>query len=293
MGYDPCSLNEIVFAKELMEKWGVGPNELQQYIDNGLVAYYFAPGKKPKIKLKSYSCGHIGIRSKNLPQEQEETDGFNHWVISWDRVVFDAEKVKAFEVSNPTLVNYATNQELSTSAEGFLCLKDVLLSEEILNRWPGMESWELAEKIDNKIKEKQEDKFPTPYWMRKHKVNPTTKEHIYFCEQIDTIHPYSEHYHGNDMLYDFEMIALDMQEALQWEKGKDWLFFIDPDQLSKTGGTIATENTDVNNVESAHNYFLTAEDIYRRWSVSPARLVEIIRSNGDLPVYWRQINVPF
>jgi len=124
-----------------MEKWQVGQNELQQYIDNGLVAYYFAPGKKPKIKLKSYSCGYIGIRSKNLPQEQEETDVFNHWVISWDCVVFDAEKVKAFKDANPTLLNYTTNQELSISVEGFLCLKNVLFSEEILNRWQG---WNLG-----------------------------------------------------------------------------------------------------------------------------------------------------
>lgn len=293
MGYDPCALKEIVFAKELMDKWEIGPNELQQYINNGLVAYYFAPGKKTKIKLESYSCGRIGASSNNLPQAQEDIDGFKDWVINWGCVVFNSEKVKEFEKENPQLVSTATSSNNLPSMGGYICFKEVEFADCIQRRWPGIEEWELAKHIDDKIENPQRVAFPAPYWMRKHKINPLTNDAVYFCERITTSHPYDEQHNNDNIWYDFSGIVFDIREALEWESDKEWLFFVDPGQLPRVRGGIATEKADESNVESAHNNFLTAEDIYRRWAVSPARLVEIIQSNEDLPVYWRQINVPF
>jgi hypothetical protein len=266
-----------------MEKWAIGQNELQQYIDNGLIAYYFAPGKKPKIQLKSYSCGLIGINSKELPQTQEDIDGFNSWVINWDCIVFSLEKVKSFEETHPELIDNIANQDSPISVEGYSCFKAVELAEGIQNRWPGIERWELADKIDNKIKDPHGYDFPMPYWMRKHKINPATKEHIYFCERIDRAQPYEVQYNGEDQWYDFSCIAFNMKDVSSWEKGKSWLFYVDA-----VGIDGQTENN------GTHDVFLTADDICKRWALSPAQLVDIIQGNHELPVYWRKYDdAPF
>ena len=39
--------------------------------------------------------------------------------------------------------------------------------------------------------------------------------------------------------------------------------------------------------------FLTADDLCKRWSISPTQLVNIIRNHKDLPVYWEESDVPF
>lgn len=292
MGYDPCSLNEIVFAKELMEKWKIGPNELQQYIDNGLVAYYFAPGKKPKSKLESYSCGHIGVRSKNLPQVQEEVDGFKNWIINWDCVVFSSEKVKYFEKENPQLVGIETNLNNISDMGGYICFKEVEFADCIQRRWPGIEEWELAKYIDDKIGNPHRVAFPAPYWMRKHKINPSTNDSIFFCERITTAHPYDEQHNNDSVWYDFSCIVFDTQEASRWERDKEWLFFVDPRDLPEVNKDTSMDEINKEKTDDKHNMFLTAEDICKRWSLSPAQLVDIIRGNSDLNVYWREY-VPF
>lgn len=39
--------------------------------------------------------------------------------------------------------------------------------------------------------------------------------------------------------------------------------------------------------------YMSADDICKRWSMSPAQLVDLIRSSNDLPVYWRKYELPF
>jgi len=275
MRYTPCVVDEIIFAKELMEKWGIGQNELKQYISSGLLAYHFPLGKRPKIQLKHYSCELIGQSIEYLPQIQEDTDGFEHWVVNWDSIVFDTKEIVSFEKANPELYTNIASQNSPMVMDGYSCLKEVLLSEGILDRWPGMEPWELAEKIDKKIEQPEAYDFPPPYWMRKHKVNPATKGHIYFCEQISTIHPYSEHYSGNETLYDFEMIALDMQEVLRWEKGKDWLFFVDPTHENNEQVLFPKENVD----RRDNNEWVEAAELQAILKLSPSMFCAFINKN--------------
>ncbi len=39
--------------------------------------------------------------------------------------------------------------------------------------------------------------------------------------------------------------------------------------------------------------FLTADDLCKRWSLSPTQLVDLIKAHGDLAVYWEESDVPF
>mgnify|MGYP001442275678 CR=1 FL=1 len=115
--------------------------------------------------------------------------------------------------------------------------------------------------------------------MRKHKINPATKDHIYFCEHINTIHPYSDDYNGNDTLYYFEMIALDTWEVLKWEKGKDWLFFVDPNKHpdnANDSSKCAAENSDK---------CVSFWDLTNLFKIGPTDLSRIIYKSGVQPYY--------
>ncbi len=67
------------------------------------------------------------------------------------------------------------------------------------------------------------------------------------------------------------------------------------------------DNTDqaADNDETGHNKnvvesesttldtFMTADDLCKKWSISPTQLVNIIRCHNDLPAYWEESDVPF
>jgi hypothetical protein len=44
---------------------------------------------------------------------------------------------------------------------------------------------------------------------------------------------------------------------------------------------------------TASDTFLSADDLCKRWSLSPTQLVDLIRNYSDLAVYWEENDVPF
>jgi len=53
-------------------------------------------------------------------------------------------------------------------------------------------------------------------------------------------------------------------------------------------------NENVANSESTtSDTFLTADDLCKRWSLSPTQLVDLIKDHSDLAVYWEETDVPF
>ena len=152
--------------------------------------------------------------------------------------------------------------------EQILSSKEIEPAEDVRQRW--------NESNQDFVHRLQQYKFKIHFSSKPPRRAPNG-DRIFLCRSgtVENIHCECGSY--DDEYYDLEGVYLDRFEVITHEGKYTYLKYpvISGDERNQSA-------------KDEVNTFLTAEDICARWSVSPAQLVDIIKANKDLPVYFKR-----
>ena len=114
----------------------------------------------------------------------------------------------------------------------------------------------------------------TLFFSRKEPRTSPNGERVFLCTRVDGLR------WENDDWCDLEGIYVVKSEVAAHEKQYPFLTY--PIATDSN----ANEANECGETDNAH--FLTADDLCNRWSMSPAQLVDVIRTYSGLPVYFRR-----
>jgi len=150
-------------------------------------------------------------------------------------------------------------------------LNRIITATDLLKRWTGLaHEWELYDLIKKRDIQ--------GYSYIKSLKSPDTGV-VHFC--FSGRNAYIQKFSDGDA-YDWDGIVLDMSEVEKLERQRPEYCW------PVVEGGHSTEINGDDEFSCDQSTYLTADDICKRWSLSPAQLVSIIQANKDLPVYWSE-----
>lgn len=157
----------------------------------------------------------------------------------------------------------------------YVTFSNIIKAEDLLTRWSGCPENDLAYHARNNV---------LPCYLYSRTLKKPNGEFVHYCSQSSG--PYDSG-NGEDCFWEWDVIVFNVEDVEEFEKTHPEYLW-EPVSIER-----AEVSSKKNKDKPGNNIVLTADDICKRWSLSPAQLVGIVQSNADLPVYWEEDNVPF